>query len=100
MANQAVWSVGLETLTAISRKPTIGVVGAAEAQVSLGGLSVCHGSALAGVPNLANMAGGERYVQRATLKSFGLSRGRFLAPGYRSATGIGNGRDIPTFPPP
>lgn len=45
------------------------------------------GDALAGVPTRLDMAGGERYVQRETLKSFGLSRGRCSTPGYRSATG-------------
>lgn len=33
-----------------------------------------------------NMAGGERAVQRETLKAFGLSHGRFAPPGYRSVT--------------
>jgi len=35
------------------------------------------------------MAGGERYVQSESLKSFDLSRGRFPPPGFRSATDDG-----------
>lgn len=52
------------------------------------------GSALAGVPTRQDMAGGERYVQRETLKSFGLSRGRCSTPGYPSDTDDGNHPEI------
>lgn len=77
---------GLATRTAIGRT-TIGVVGAAEALEALAGFDA-HRYALAGVPTRLNMAGGERYVQRETLKSFGLSRGRLLTPGFQSATDV------------
>ena len=65
---------------------------------SLGGL-LAHGNALASVCNPTNMAGGERYVQRATLKSFDLSRGRFRPPGCRSVTDVGKRFQMKRFPP-
>lgn len=43
---------------------------------------------LSGRSNSTNMAGGERYVQRATLKSFDLSRGRFSPPGCWSDSSL------------
>lgn len=90
-------SVGLNTLTAISRT-SIGVEGAAEALRMPWRATYAHSNALASVCNLAFMAGGERYVQRETLKSFGLSRGRCSTPGCRSVTGIGKVAEHDLFP--
>ena len=84
--NQTMVFAGVETLTAIGRT-SIGVDGAAEALGALAGTNArCN--ALAGVCNPTFMAGGERYVQSESLKSFDLSRGRFPTPGCRSRRSV------------
>lgn len=63
-------SVGFRTRTAIAASPLARCLPLARK----GGE---HLDALAGDPHSVFMAGGGCYVQRETLKAFGLSRGRF-----------------------
>ena len=90
MSNQANGrnvSVGLETRTS-DKQTTIGVVGTAEALGSLGGLQRAA-QRLGGRRNSAVMAGGERYVQSESLKSFGLSRCQVSNPRLRRRLPLG-----------
>lgn len=52
-------------------------------------------NALGGAFTLAILAGVERAVQRETLKTFGLSLGKFSPPGCQSATGEGREKPFP-----
>lgn len=68
-ANRRSVTVGLETRTEIDMQP----VGAVQ--------HVKRGGALASAPNPSFIAGGDRHVQRETVKALRQSLGWFLAPG-------------------